>query len=97
MTGPIQHRELWKRLNNIGQKDWIKLAERNGLFVATGNPGSHYVNIRDPKMPDRQDPRGLISTVTPNCYKQANEQIFKRFLERSGLTEEEIWKGLRLM
>jgi|SRR5579864_6863119 len=91
----ITNHELKKRLGNIGQKHWIKLAENKGLLVLRGNAGSHYVNIRDPKIPDPKDPRGLISTITPNCFKQANEQIFKRFL-KYGLPEDEIWEALGL-
>jgi len=55
--------------------------------------GSHYANIRDPKIPDPIDPRGLIATITPNCFKQASEQIFKRFL-KFDISEDEIWRGL---
>lgn len=61
-----------------------------------GNNGSHYVNTRDPKLPDPKDIRGLITTLTPNCFKQANLQIFKRFLS-FGIEEEKIWKGLGLL
>ena len=95
MSGAITNHELKKRLNNIGQKHWIQLAQKKGLLILTGNSGSHYINIRDPKSPDPKDPRGLITTITPNCYKQANEQIFKKFLGY-GLTEDEIWEALGL-
>ena len=95
MPGEIKNKELKKRLNNIGQKDWIKVAQKKGLLILTGNSGSHYLNIRDPKCPDPKDPRGLISTITPNCFKQANEQIFKRFM-KYGLSEDEIWEALGL-
>jgi hypothetical protein len=91
----IKNQQLKKRLNNIGQKDWIKLAEKEGLLIVSGNSGSHYINIRDPKCPDPQDIRGLITTLTPNCFKQANIKIFKRFLD-FGIEEEKIWKTLGL-
>ena len=92
----ITNKELKKSLNNIKQKDWIKLAEREGLQVSYGNSGSHYINIRNPKFTDPKDIRGLITTLTPNCYKQANIKIFKRFLE-FGISEEKIWQGLGLL
>ena len=95
MPSVIKNLELKKRLNNIKQKDWIKLAKTKGLLVLVGGSGSHYVNIRNPKNPDPKDPRGLITTLTPNSYKQANEQIFKKFL-KYGLSENEIWKALGL-
>jgi len=92
----IKNQQLKARLNNVGQKDWIKLAECHELLVVKGGKGSHYINIRDPKKPDSNDVTGLISTITPNLFKQANEQIFKKFL-RYGLSEEQVWRGLGLM
>ncbi|MDO8579784.1 MAG: hypothetical protein Q7R72_02870, partial [bacterium] len=79
--------------NNIGQKDWIKVAEKKNLLVVRGTHGSHYINIRDPKLPDPKDVKGLITTITPNCFKQANEEIFKKFL-KYGISEDEIWIAL---
>ncbi len=89
----IKNQELKRRLNNIGQKDWIKIAEKKNLLVMRGTPGSHYINIRDPELPDPKDIRGLITTITPNCFKQANEEIFKKFL-KYGIPEDEIWIAL---
>ena len=91
----IQNHELKKRLGNVDQDDWIRFATSKGLLILGGH-GSHYVNIRDPKIPEPKDPRGLISTITTNCFKEANEAIFKRFL-KYGFSEDEIWKGLRLV
>ncbi|MEK7185250.1 MAG: hypothetical protein AAB726_01380 [Patescibacteria group bacterium] len=88
----IQNQELKKRLGNVSHKDWIKFAQSKGLLVLSGH-GSHYANIRNPNISDPKDPRGLISTVTKNCFKEANEEIFKRFL-KFGIAEDEIWKGL---
>lgn len=96
MAGVIKNRELKKSLNNIGQDDWVRVAEQAGFTVLRGNSGSHYINIRDPKYPDPRDIRGLVSTITTNSYKQANEHIFKRFL-KFGVLENDIWKGLSLM
>ena len=85
----IKNQQLKKGLNNINPKDWVKFAESQGLLVLEGGTGTHYINIRDPKNPNDKDPRGLISTITPNCFKQANEQIFKRVL-KFGIPENDI-------
>ncbi len=96
VSSGITNRELKKRLGNIGQKEWLKLAKDNELLVLSGKSGSHYINIRDPKNSDPKDPRGLITTLIPKLFKQANEEIFKRFL-KYGLSENDIWKGLGMM
>lgn len=92
----IKNHELKKRLNNIGQKEWIKLSEEKGLCIVFGNGGSHYVNVRDPNCPDPMDPRGLITTLIPHLFKQANEAIFKKFL-KFGIPEDDIWKSFGFM
>lgn len=91
----IKNSELKKRLGNIGCTDWIKFAEKEGLLVIEGH-GSHYANIRDPKFPDSKNIKGLITTITKNCFREANEAIFKRFL-KFGIPEDNIWRGLGLM
>jgi len=82
-------------LSIIIHNDWVKFANNKKLLVFTGR-GSHYANIRNPKYPDPKDMRGFITTITTNCFNEANEAIFKRFL-KYGFTEDEIWKGLGLM
>ena len=96
MTDEVfKNKKLKARLNNIGLKDWIKVARDHNLFIAHGTRGSHYTTIRDPKNSNRDDVRGVITTITPNCYLQNNIKIFKRFLAY-GLEEDEIWKSLGL-
>jgi len=95
----IKRKDLWMGLNNVDQKDWIKAAEELGLLIVKSNSGtSHYITFRDPKNPNLDDIRGLVTTVTPNCYKQANRSIFKAILkyvtENSG-AEDDIWRALR--
>jgi hypothetical protein len=101
MANDIENKELWKVLGNIGQKHWITAAPLLGINVAKSNKGtSHFINLRDPKISDTQDIRGLVSTITPNCFKQTNQKIFKRVLEfckKNGKTEEDIWRALGLM
>ncbi len=89
----IKNQQLKAGLGNVGFKDWIKFANGKNLLVIAGGSGSHYTNIRNPQIPDPKDPRGLITTITPNCFKQANEEIFKRFL-KFGISEDDIWRGL---
>ncbi len=93
----IKNRKLIPRLSNITQRDWVKLAERKGFLVVYGNSGSHYINIRDSKFPNPQDVNGLITTLTPNCFKQANIQIFKRFIIKGGMLEDDVWRNLGLL
>ncbi len=98
MANDIEEKELWRSLGNIDQSDWIKAAPQLGIQVVKSNKGtSHFINLRDPKNLDPQDIRGLISTITPNCYRQTNEKIFKRllhFCKKNGKTEKDIWKAL---
>lgn len=89
----IKNQQLKKGLDHIALSDWVRFANKQGLLVLEGGATSHYINIRDPKNHDPKDPRGLITTVTPNCFKQANEAIFKRFL-KFGISEDDIWRGL---
>ncbi len=90
----IKRKALFSGLNNIKQSDWIKAAEVLGLSAVKSTSGSsHTYNIRDPQNPNREDVRGLISTVQINLYKQANQKIFKRFIA-FGIAEDEIWKAL---
>ena len=92
----ITNHELKKRLGNVRYEDWIRLAKKQELTIILGGSGSHYTNIRDPKIPDPKAIKGLITTLTPNgCFKQANEKIFKSFMNY-GISEDTIWKGLGL-
>lgn len=114
MSNEIVNKECWKRLNNITLKDWIRAAQSLGLSVIHGNggKGSHYCQIRDPKLPDEAGPASLISTVTPNCFKEANQAVLKRFLSygtkngsgkvgadgvKNGFSEDDIWIALKLL
>lgn len=90
----IRRKDLWKGLNNIGQSDWIRAAEKLGLHAVTSPSGtSHTVTIRDPKSSHSNSAEGLIATIQTHLYKQANQKIFKRF-RAFGLEEDAIWKAL---
>ncbi len=92
----ITIQQIKDRLGNVKYNDWIALAKSQGLLIIYNGGGSHYTNVRDPKNPNRQDPRGLITTLTPNgCFKQANEKILKKFI-KYGVSLEIIWDKLRL-
>jgi hypothetical protein len=82
------------------------------MIHGNGSKGSHYCQIRDPQLPDDTGPASLISTVTPNCFKEANQAIFKRFLAygtkmgsgevdvsgiKKGYSEDDIWRALGLL
>jgi hypothetical protein len=93
----IKHKELWARLNNIRQNDWIKAAETLGLVVLKSTSGtSHTHTIRDPKNQDPKDIRGLITTLQVNLYKQANQGIFIS-LVKFGMKEDDVWKALGML
>ena len=77
----IKNQELKKRLNNIRLKDWMKFAEGRGLVVTSGTRGFHYTTVRDPNVPGTKDIRGVITTITPNCFRESNQKTFKRFIE----------------
>jgi hypothetical protein len=92
----IAHKDLWKSLDGITQKNWESAANRLGLsFSYRFGKGPHAV-IRDPQYPDPADTRGLIATVQKNLYKQANRSIFKK-LRDWGISEDDIWKALELL
>lgn len=101
MANDIQNKLLWNRLGNIKQSDWIRAAVRLQIPVLESNSGtSHYTTLRDPKVPDANDVRGLITILTPNTYKQANHTIFKSILaycKKNNKTEDDIWRALDLM
>ena len=94
----IKQKELWRGLNNINQADWIKAGYKLHLAVVESKSGtSHYVTLRDPKNSDPDDIQGLITTLTPNTYKQANGHIFKAILnfgKKNTITEDDIWRAL---
>ena len=100
MAGEIQNKQLWRGLNNIGQSDWIKAAPVLGIDVVRSNKGtSHFINLRDPEI-DPDDIRGLVSTLTPNSHRQANEKIFKKvlgFCKGKGKSEDDIWVALGML
>jgi hypothetical protein len=92
----IRRKDLWNRLNNIGQSDWIKAAERLGLDAVKSLSGtSHTYTIRDPKNSGANSSQGLIATIQIHLYKQANQKIFKRFIA-CGIPEDDIWRSLGL-
>jgi hypothetical protein len=93
-----RRQELWDQLNNLKQRDWIKAAETLGIAVHYSSSGtSHYLSLRDPSNPNPNDIRGLVSTVMPNLYKQANQKIFKKvlgFCVKKGISEDRVWESL---
>ena len=92
----IKHKELWQRMGNIKQRDWIKAGGRLGLHVSIkGGRGSHIV-IKDPKCSNPVGIRGLITTVQKDLRKQHNQTIFKQFLDY-GIEEDRIWRALKML
>ena len=45
MSGAITNHELKKRLNNIGQKHWIQLAQKKGLLIPYIKKLKKYISI----------------------------------------------------
>jgi len=96
MPNRIKNKTLWRSIGKLKQKDWIKASKRLGLNVSTtGGRGSHCV-IRDPKFKNPNDTRSLIATIQKNLFKQANETIFKQFIN-SGILEDDIWRALKML
>jgi len=61
----IKRKENWRRLNNVAQDDWIKVAKHLGLSIVKSNRGtSHFLNIRDPKNTNLNDVRGVDRSRT---------------------------------
>ena len=93
----IQRKDLWIGMNNIRQEDWVKAARHLGIAVTYGNGGSHYLSLRDPENLNPEDIKGLVSTVTPHLFKEANRKIFKKVLGYAiahGMTEDDVWQAL---
>lgn len=101
MANEIKNKELWRGLSNIAQSDWIAAAPQLGIAVVKSNKGtSHFINLRDPSNTNLDDVRGVISTLTPNSYRQVNEKIFKRvlaFCKTKGKSEDDIWRALGML
>lgn len=95
--GRVKRKNLWQGMNDVTQRDWIMAAEKLNLRVVYSTSGtSHFVTVRDPKNPNNDDIGSLITTITPNCYKQANRGIFKQ-LRDFGVEEDDIWRALRML
>ena len=93
----VKRKNLWMRMNNIKQSDWIKAAQKLNLNVVKNNSGSSHTHIiRDPKNNNRDDVKGVIAVLQVNLYKQANREIFNDILD-FGIAEDAIWKGLGLL
>ena len=93
----VKRKELWSRLNNVKQADWIKAGNCLGLDVIESKKGtSHTHVVRDPNNKDLDDVRGVIAVLQTHLYKQANREIFKDFLG-FGIEEDDIWKCLRML
>ncbi len=98
MLGSGRRQELWDQLNNLKQQDWVKAAKLLGIAVHYSASGtSHYLSLRDPSNPNPDDIRGLVTTVMPNLYKQANQKIFKKVLAycaKKEIPEDRVWESL---
>jgi hypothetical protein len=96
----IKRKALWQQLGNVDLNDWLRTAKAVGLNVTSCGKGtSHGHQLRDPKIAET-DIRGLVTTLTPNCFKQANQKIFKRVLtycQKNGHDEDDVWRGLGLL
>jgi hypothetical protein len=93
----IKRKNLWIGMNNIKQSDWIKAGYALGLRVVKSPSGtSHTITFRDPKNPDDNSLKSLITTVQVNLFKQANQAIFKKVID-FGIEEDEIWKALGMI
>ena len=92
----IIRKNLWQSMEKITSADWCKAGQRLGLDVSTSyGRGSHAV-IRNPQYPDPSDSRGLITTIPRHLYKDMNRRIFKQILF-FGITEDDIWKALKML
>ena len=102
MANEIERKDLFdKGLRNINQSDWIKAAGKLGISVLTSQSGtSHYLTLRDSKILETNTTNGLITTVLPNLYKEANRSIFKdvrRYCIKNGMSEDDVWRALGLL
>ena len=102
MANDVERKELFNHgLKNLTQSDWIRVAGKLGISVLESQSGtSHYLTLRDPKILETSTRKGLITTVTPNLFKEANRSIFKRVLEyckNNAMTEDDIWRALGLL
>ncbi len=93
----VKRKDLWARLNNVKQSDWIKAGNILGLNVTKSNSGtSHTHVIRDPKNENLDDIKGVIAVLQINLYKQANRGIFNA-LRDFGVPEDKIWRALKML
>ena len=91
----IQRRELWKRLNNIKQNEWLKAGKRLDLIASSSSGKGSHGTLRDPKYsPD--DIKSLVITIPKNLYKEMNHVIFTQLLDH-GFIEDQIWKALKML
>ena len=90
----ITRKNLWQRLSTIkNQREWLHAADRLGLPYTSHGSG-HYV-IRNNNFPE-SDYRSVIATIQTNLFKEANQTIFKNFLN-FGIYEDDIWVALKLL
>ena len=93
----IQRKDLWVKMDSIKRpKEWLKVAEKLGLRITRSTGGTSHCTIRDPKNPNDDDSKSLISTIQKNLYKQSNQRIFKQIID-FGIPEDDIWKALGML
>jgi len=96
----IKRKQLYVGLDKVKLNDWERAARKLDIRVVYAPKGtSHYVTLRRPGF-DRTDIRGLITTLTPKLFKQANQNIFKRVLAYAleiGKTEDDVWRALKML
>lgn len=93
MAGLIQRTELIPKLAQIKRREeWLKACEILGLRICRGS--KHPETIRRPDMPNDRGQASLITVIPTGLHKGMNTAIFKEILQKSGKTEDEIWKAL---
>ena len=102
MANDLKRKNLFDHgLKKITQRDWVKAAGKLNISVLESESGtSHYLTLRDPAILETNTPKGLITTLIPNLYKEANRSIFKKvlsYVEYKGGTEDDLWKALGLL
>ncbi len=97
----IKNKECFKKLESIKRvNQWITAASRLGFRIANG--GKHPYTIRDPKNPDDDDCRSLVTTIPSGLHKGINRVIAKEILfspvtKHMKITENQVWKSLGLL
>jgi len=97
----LEYGNLTPQIKNLKQKDWVRVCESLGIWIAPGGgKGSHVCGYSEVNC-DRSNSKMLVITIqkhlTPNIQTDKLKQLVAFGRDSERYSEIDVWRALGLM